>query len=130
MAEIIEFPKQPDRSKLIDALLDIRLTLTNKKLVSDYIKKSEFKKILSDEKHIVQDNYVSLAIDDLFKEYFEIKPSMTNDNESLSINQMENIIDNEIYQDSGNGKGRSLIKTDGHYKTSAEGSSNPDSKAA
>ncbi len=44
MAEIIEFPKQPDRSKLIDALLDIRLTLTIKKLVSDYIKKSEFKK--------------------------------------------------------------------------------------
>ncbi len=79
---------------------------------------------------MVQDDGVSLAIDDLFKEYFEIKPSKTNDNESLSINQMENIIDNDIYQDSGNGKGRSLIKTDGHYKSPAEGGSNPDSKAA
>lgn len=130
MAEIIEFPKQPNRSKLIKALKDIHSTLTEKKKVSDYIKKSELIKILSDEKHVVQDNYVGLAIDDLFKEYFEIKPSKTNDNESLSINQMENIIDNDIYQDSGNGKGRSLIKTDGHYKSLAEGSSNPDSKAA
>lgn len=130
MAEIIEFPKQPNRSKLIKALKDIHSTLTEKKKVSDYIKKSELIKILSDEKHVVQDNYVGLAIDDLFKEYFEINPIVTNDNESLSINQMENIIDNDIYQDSGNGKGRSLIKTDGHYKSPAEGGSNPDSKAA
>lgn len=130
MAEIIEFPKQSNRSKLIKALKDIHSTLTEKKKVSDYIKKSELIKILSDEKHVVQDNYVSLAIDDLFKEYFEINPIVTNDNESLSINQMENIIDNDIYQDSGNGKGRSLIKTDGHYKSPAEGGSNPDSKAA
>lgn len=130
MAEIIEFPKQSNRSKLIKALKDIHSTLTEKKKVSDYIKKSELIKILSDEKHVVQDDGVSLAIDDLFKEYFEIKPSKTNDNESLSINQMENIIDNDIYQDSGNGKGRSLIKTDGHYKSPAEGGSNPDSKAA
>lgn len=130
MAEIIEFPKQSNRSKLIKALKDIHSTLTEKKKVSDYIKKSELIKILSDEKHVVQDNYVSLAIDDLFKEYFEINPIVTNDNESLSINQMENIIDNDIYQDSGNDKGRSLIKTDGHYKSPAEGGSNPDSKAA
>ena len=130
MAEIIEFPKQSNRSKLIKALKDIHSTLTEKKKVSDYIKKSELIKILSDEKHVVQDNYVGLAIDDLFKEYFEINPIVTNDNESLSINQMENIIDNDIYQDSGNDKGRSLIKTDGHYKSPAEGGSNPDSKAA
>lgn len=129
MAEIIEFPRTK-RSKLIDALLDIRLSLSMKKLVNDYIKKSELKKILYEEKKTVEDSEVSNAIDDLFKEYFPVKTSVVNNNQSLSINQMEDMIDKEVYQDSGNGKGRSLIKTDGYHKSSAEGSSNPDSKAA
>lgn len=130
MAEIIKFP-QIKRSKLIDALLDIRLTLSMKKLVSDYIKKSELKKILDEEKKSVEDLEVSTAIDDLFKEYFEVKVNDVYNNQSLSINQMEDIIDKNIYQDSGKEAGKALVKTDGYHKSSYENTNaNPDSKAA
>lgn len=122
MAEVIVFPKKEDfsfRSKLIDALLDVRLTLSIKKITSDFIRKSEFKKILDDVKEKTQELEVKNALDEVFSEYFN-KNQVTNlKDESLSIEQMKDTIDEETYQDSSNNKGRSFVKTDVQHKSAS-----------
>lgn len=122
MAEVIVFPKKEDfsfRSKLIDALLDVRLTLSIKKITSDFIRKSELKKILDDVKEKAQALEVKNAIDEVFSEYFNKKQATDLKDESLSIEQMKDTIDEETYQDSSNNKGRSFVKTDGHHKSAS-----------
>lgn len=134
MAQQIVFPSKENfsfRSKLIDALLDIRLTLSIKKITSDFIMKSELKKIIDRAKEKSQNIKVANAIDDVFDEYFKKDVAPPLKNQSLSIEQMQNLIDKEAYEDSGNGKGRSLVKADRYHQTrTVENSMEQDAKAA
>lgn len=133
MAQEIIFPSKEKlsfRSKLIDALLDIRLTLSIKKIKSDFIMKSELKRILDDTKQNAQNIEISNAIDDVFAEYFKKENKPTVQDQSLSIGQMESLID-EAYKDSGGKDGRSFVKTDGYHRSGArETSINQDNRAA
>lgn len=122
MAEIIEVPFS-FRSKLIDALLDIRLTLSVKKISNKFILKSELKTILDNAKQEAQDLKVSNAIDEVFGEYFKnnSKPVNKEDGALLSIDQMQDLIDKETgYKDTGDQKGTAFVKTDGHYNSSTD----------
>lgn len=134
MAQEIVFPSKENfsfRSKLIDALLDIRLALSIKKIKSDFIMKSELRSILDDSKKSVQNIEVSNAIDDVFAEYFKKENKIVNQNQSLSIGQMESLIDEEAYKDSGGKEGISLVKTDGYHRSSTrEKSIDQDARAA
>lgn len=134
MAQEITFPSKEKfsfRSKLIDALLDIRLTLSIKKIKNDFIMKSELKSILDDTKKNLQNTEVSNAIDDVFAEYFKKENKIINQDQSLSIGQMESLIDEEAYKDSGGKEGRSFVKADGYHRSSArEISVDQDARAA
>lgn len=120
MADTVIFPSKKDsvfRSKLIDSLLDIRLTLSIKKVTSDFIKKNDFKKIVDDVKERL-DLRVRNAIDDVFSKYFDKV------NKSLSLDEMQTFNDSSDSIDSFNSiKGPSLVKTDSHYKSSNTSSS-------
>lgn len=125
MADTVIFPSKKDsvfRSKLIDSLLDIRLTLSIKKVTSDFIKKNDFKKIVDDVKERL-DLRVRNAIDDVFSEYF-VNKDIKENNKSLSLDEMQTFNDSSDSIDSSNSiKGPSLVKTDSHYKSSNTSSS-------
>lgn len=140
----------PSRTRLseirntIDALLDIRLSLSVKKILSPIIKKSELIEIINNVKEKTSDEKVNEEIDKLFDEYLPnkaIKPivpdakDIWNKNapvtiagveskidsqltkDSLSLVDMEKIVNN--YEDKGTEKGASLVKKDVHYNSSA-----------
>ncbi len=118
MAEMIVFPSKEKfsfRSKLIDALLDVRLTLSVKKITSDFIMKSEFKKILDETKEKISGDDVKKALDDVFEEYFDLNPKAQFQNKTLSVSEMQSLIDDETYH--GEEKGRSLVKTDAYHRS-------------
>lgn len=58
------------RSKLLDSLLELRLTLSIKKITDKYIPKGEFRLLIEKSKEKAKDLLVSNAIDDLFKDLF------------------------------------------------------------
>lgn len=134
MADIIVFPKKEDislnRSKLIDALLDIRLTLSVKKITSNLIMKSELKKIVDDTKEKVQILEVQKAIDEVFDEYLNKTQVIESSNQSLSIEQMQKAIDDEAFGSSSNDLGRTLIKTDAHQRKNPQDGFWQDNNAA
>ena len=121
MAEIITFPSKENfsfKSKLIDALLNIRLTLMIKKKTSDFIKKSELRKILDDTKTSAGNFEVAKAIDDVFREYFEPKQEMVDTKTSLFTYPTEsqnNLVDDETGHD--NEKGKAFVKADGYHRS-------------
>lgn len=125
MADTVIFPSKKDsvfRSKLIDSLLDIRLTLSIKKVTSDFIKKNDLKKIVDNVKERL-DLRVRNAIDDVFSEYF-VNKDIKKNNKSLSLDEMQTFNDSSDSIDSFNSiKGPSLVKTDSHYKSSNTSSS-------
>ena len=108
----IDAPKN-FRSKLIDALLEIRLTLSIKKIVSPTIMKSEFKKILDDTK----ERFIEMknALDDVFDEYF---PKAKKENNIIEFSEFTKK-EEPVYEETGAGKGASLVKRDGHFNSSA-----------
>lgn len=121
--------------KTIDCLLDIRLELSIKKLLSDVISRTELITIIDKAKNNAKDDVVKNEIDKVFGEYFINKDNaftkespvftpgaMANldaeiENKRLSLNEMEEI-GNKDYEDTASEKGVSLIKTDSHFKGS------------
>ena len=129
MAQIIDFPlenKVLDKEKLIDALLDIRLTLCVKKINSNVITRKELREILDDKKKMVDDGLVKSSIDDLFDEYFVNKDSVSkNENDSLSIAQMEEMLNDNIkYEQSDSAMGTSFVKRDNHFNSKPQETDN------
>lgn len=112
MQDAINMPKS-FRSNLIDALLEIRLTLSIKKIVSPTIMKSEFKKILDDTKE--RFNEVKDALDNVFDEYF---PRAKKENNVIEFAEFARSKESS-FEDGGAEKGRSLVKRDGHFNSSA-----------
>ena len=113
MGEAIYFPtKKSYISKLIDALLDIRLTLSFEKINNgNFIKRGKLKEIIDKTKSEFE-NSVGRAIDDVFKEYFEPKNVIEHQSNEYEGQSNE-------YQDQSNEKGMSYVKSDGHHKSEA-----------
>ena len=128
--------------KIIDALLDIRLTLSVEKLSSPFIKRSKLQSIVSNVKEKSKDDIISEEIDKVFDEYLnkesKIIPTgkdIWNNNSNVFKPGVEAVIDNAVkdlndqklsledmenatFTGDGNEKGVSLTKRDGHFKTS------------
>ena len=82
---VIMFPvkrTQSFTSRLIDSLLDIRLTLSVKRLTSQYINRQDLKKVLNDAKQRAEDIKINEEIDKLFNSYFNKEDNL------LSIDDM------------------------------------------
>lgn len=113
------------RDKVIDTLLDIRLTLCIKKLQKPTISKEELNKIVNESLEKAKDEKVSTEIDKVFSEYLDSKDKNNKDNnldnKELSVNDMEKIINGEMksssFVDQGNEKGTTLIKKDNHFNS-------------
>lgn len=131
MADVVKLPEitgefgkkqsMSFNSKLIDALLDIRLTLSIKKISSNFILKSEFKSILDSTKATAKDKMISDALDDVFSEYFKKEEAKETKPLVLSIEDMEKIIDDTAkYGEEKSQTGISYIKTDNHHKPGFE----------
>lgn len=129
----------------IDCLLDIRLELSIKKLLSNVISKFELTSIVDKAKQNTKDEVVKQEIDKMFDEYLITKdnalpsiPSSSDaweknstmlatgveakinneiDAQKLSLKEMEEMSKDD-YQDNGSEKGVSMVKTDKHYKGS------------
>lgn len=113
-----------ERKKVIDSLLDIRLSLSIKKITKKTISKDELKNIIDDSKQKTESNKVKLEIDKVFDEYFVSKKeerTESNENKSLSIEEMENIVNSKInFKEEGNAiRGTSLVKRDSHFNSSS-----------
>ena len=113
-----------ERKKVIDSLLDIRLSLSIKKITKKTISKAELKNIIYDAKQKSESNIVRDEIDKVFDEYFVSRKEEkieNNENKSLSIEEMENIVNSKInYKEEGNAiTGSSLIKKDNHFNSSS-----------
>ena len=102
-------------SNLIDALLDIRLALSIKKIVSPTIMKSEFRKILDDTK--IRYDSVKDAIENVFDEYF---PKTKKESNVIDFSEFVKK-EEPIYEETGAEKGTSLVKRDGHFNSSGNG---------
>lgn len=132
--------------KIIDSLLDIRLTLSVKKIISPTINKNELRKIVNDAKQKNEDEIIKQEIDKIFDEYLpndKIIPFKTsakeiwNNNSDVFKPGVEAKIDNtikdlnkelnneklslekmETYVGEGSEKGVPKVKRDGHFKNS------------
>ena len=89
-------------SKLIDHLLNIRLTLMVKKLISDTISRKELRSIIKNEEESAKDKLITEALDETFEEYFK-EHDYDNDNQSHNFEDHEE-------------KGISLVKR-GYFKS-------------
>lgn len=127
----------------IDALLDIRLSLGVKKIISPTIKKTELLEIINSTKEKVADVDVKAEIDKVFEEYLpdrvlepiipNAKEIWNNANKNLSRLSVENKIDEALdkamslndmedaYNDQGEEKGMAFVKSDPHLKSSNNG---------
>lgn len=111
----------------IDALLDIRLSLSVKKIISPIIKKSELLEIVNNVKDKTIDERVNEEIDKLFEEYLSrenensvaVAKVEAKINNGLSLEELENL-SGDNYEDKGNEKGVSLVKRDGHFNSAHE----------
>lgn len=113
---VIVFPEKQVptfTSRLIDSLLDIRLTLSVKRLTSEYINRQELKKVLDDAKQRAEDIKINEEIDKLFDSYFTKKDNL------LSIDDMERKIDEFKDESNNSTMGRSYVKTSGPFNSSS-----------
>ena len=108
----------------INTLFDIRLSLSVKKIVSPFIKRSELVKIIDDATKDA-DTFVKAEIDKVFDEYLSPKHDASLNNfvsvsnveakandKSLSLDEMIN----EAFKDAGREKGSSKSLNNGHFK--------------
>jgi len=72
------------RSRLLDSLLELRLTLSIKKITNKFIPKAEFRLLVEKTKEKTKDVLVSNAIDDLFKDLFVRRNSSHEQEENSS----------------------------------------------
>lgn len=102
----------------IDTLLDIRLTLTVRKLIDKTIAKLEFKKIIDNAK-IKHNNLVRKEIDNAFEDYFPVnKKNVDSDkkNESMTFDEMQDSLNKEKnFEDKGEEKGKALSFNNGRF---------------
>ena len=113
---VIVFPEKQVptfTSRLIDSLLDIRLTLSVKRLTSEYINRQELKKVLDDAKQRAEDIKINEEIDKLFDSYFTKKDNL------LSIDDMERKIDEFKGESNNSTMGRPYVKTSGPFNSSS-----------
>ena len=113
---VIVFPEKQVptfTSRLIDSLLDIRLTLSVKRLTSEYINRQELKKDLDDAKQRAEDIKINEEIDKLFDSYFTKKDNL------LSIDDMERKIDEFKGESNNSTMGRSYVKTSFPFNSSS-----------
>lgn len=100
----------------IDTLLDIRLTLTVRKLIDNVIAKLEFKKIVDNAKTKLN-SLVRNEIDNAFKDYFPVKDS---DKESITFNEMQDALNKEKnFEDKGEEKGKALSFNNGRFSNNS-----------
>lgn len=108
----------------INTLFDIRLSLSVKKIVSPFIKRSELVKIIDDATKDA-DTFVKAEIDKVFDEYLSPKHDASLNNfvsvsnveakandKSLSLEEMLN----DAFKDAGREKGSSKSLNNGHFK--------------
>lgn len=110
------------RMILINSLMDMRLSLSVKRIISPKIKKKDLKEIIDGAKAKLSDNILEKEIDKVFDEYFDKKeqnePQINNN--VISLNDMEQMINKESeFKDEG--QGVSFIKKDNHFNSSTEG---------
>lgn len=102
----------------IDTLLDIRLTLTVRKLIDKTIAKLEFKKIIDNAK-IKHNNLVRKEIDNAFEDYFPVnKKNVDTDkkSESMTFDEMQDSLNKEKnFEDKGEEKGKALSFNNGRF---------------
>ena len=102
----------------IDTLLDIRLTLTVRKLIDKTIAKLEFKKIIDNAK-IKHNNLVRKEIDNAFEDYFPVnKKNVDSDkkSESMTFDEMQDSLNKEKnFEDKGEEKGKALSFNNGRF---------------
>lgn len=113
---VIMFPvkrTQSFTSRLIDSLLDIRLTLSVKRLTSQYINRQDLKKVLDDAKQRAEDIKINEEIDKLFDSYFNKEDNL------LSIDDMERKIDEFKGESNNSTMGRSYVKASGPFNSSS-----------
>lgn len=126
--KIIEFPKKVSErksaenlshaeiitliEKMIDSYMNVRLSLSVKAVINNGITKKEKDEVIESAKKQANDlmvseelDYYSAIIDELYKQ-----------KQSLSMEDMEKAINGNNYSDTGQEKGVSLIKRDGHFK--------------
>lgn len=130
-------------NRIIDALLDIRITLSLRKISSPVIKRSELLSIVNSEKQKANDDLVSMEIDKVFDEYLNKESkniiqtpkdiwnnnsNMLESNVDKSINNaLKNLDDEKLalqnnqddtFTEAGLEKGPSKVKRDSHFKSS------------
>lgn len=98
----------------IDTLLDIRLTLTVRKLIDKTIAKLELKKIVDNAKAKLSD-LVRKEIDVAFKDYFPVNEESKGPN-SMTFNEMKDSLNKEKnFEDKGEERGKALSFNNGRF---------------
>lgn len=102
--------------KIIDSYMNVRLSLSVKSIVNDGITREDKNKIIDEAKKEANDVVVNQELDifsAILDKEFETK-------KRLSLDDMEKIINPDNYSDTGQEKGTSKVKRDGHFKNSAD----------
>ena len=109
--------------KTINALLDIRLSLSISKLDGNTISISKLNEILNEQKEKEKDELVSKEIDELFKDIIPITKdaaiSMVDkeiEKQTLSLEELENEMKSNYKESDGNDKGIARTLNNGHFK--------------
>ena len=108
---IYSFPSEEGNDEininsLIDALFDIRLSLSIKRITSPTIKKDELRSIINNTKND-KDEAVKHALDDVFEKY--VGKELVN-KDKYTINDIEKIIEQRIrYEQTKELKDKSLV---------------------
>lgn len=102
--------------KIIDAYMNVRLSLSIKSVVNDGITKEEKNKIFDEAKKEANDVVVNQELD-IFSAMLDKEFEAKN---RLSLDDMEKIINPDNYSDTGQEKGVTKVKRDGHFKNSAD----------
>lgn len=102
--------------KIIDAYMNVRLSLSIKSVVNDGITKEEKNKIFDEAKKEANDVVVNQELD-IFSAMLDKEFEAKN---RLSLDDMEKIINPDNYSDTGQEKGATKVKRDGHFKNSAD----------
>ncbi len=120
----------------IDALYDIRLNLSLKKIIGPFIKRNELKRMIDDAKAEISNIKVKEEIDKVFEEYLDNKKDIPlsndvkkpdgkdigNENKPIVKSEVESKIDSAINEmgnySQGQEKGVSLTKSTKYFKNS------------
>lgn len=102
--------------RLIDAYMNVRLSLSIKSVVNDGITREEKNKIFDEAKAEANDPVVIQELN-IFSAMLDKEFETKN---RLSLDDMEKIINPDNYSDTGQEKGVSKVKRDGHFKNSAD----------